>query len=107
MHAQRRTVIDPMYIEDADVMNVLTIIMGGPEDLLDWLFDMAFFLSIYDWNWIINNLSSFNSGTIMILISKFGVIIHKQLIKIHMIKLIYNQINFITVLEWNLKRTIF
>ncbi|MBE0525007.1 MAG: hypothetical protein IBX40_11860 [Methanosarcinales archaeon] len=29
MRAQRRTVIDPMYGEDADVMNVLIIIMGG------------------------------------------------------------------------------
>jgi len=29
MRAQRRTVIDPMYIEDAEVMNVLRIIMGG------------------------------------------------------------------------------
>jgi len=33
MRAQRCTVIDPMYIEDADVMNVLKIIMGGPEGL--------------------------------------------------------------------------
>jgi len=31
MRAQRRTVIDPMYIEDADVINVSRIIMGGPE----------------------------------------------------------------------------
>ena len=31
MRAQRRTVIDPMYIEDADVINVSKIIMGGPE----------------------------------------------------------------------------
>jgi len=30
MRAQRRTVIDPMYIEDAEVVNVLRIIMGGP-----------------------------------------------------------------------------
>jgi len=29
MRAQRRTVIDPMYIEDADVMKVSRIIMGG------------------------------------------------------------------------------
>ena len=29
MRAQSRTVIDPMYVEDADVMNVLRIIMGG------------------------------------------------------------------------------
>ena len=29
MRAQRRTVIDPMYSEDAEVMNVLRIIMGG------------------------------------------------------------------------------
>jgi len=33
MRAQRRTVIDPMYIEDADVMNVLKLIMDGPEGL--------------------------------------------------------------------------
>ena len=33
MRAQRRTVIDPMYIEDAGVMNVSKIIMGGPEGL--------------------------------------------------------------------------
>jgi hypothetical protein len=31
MRAQRSTVIDPMYIEDADVMKGLEIIMGGPE----------------------------------------------------------------------------
>jgi len=31
MRAQRRTIIDPMYIEDADVINVSRIIMGGPE----------------------------------------------------------------------------
>jgi hypothetical protein len=29
MRAQRRTVIDPMYIEDGDVMKVSKIIMGG------------------------------------------------------------------------------
>ena len=33
MRAQRRTVIDPMYSENADVMKVLRIIMGGPEGL--------------------------------------------------------------------------
>ncbi len=33
MRAQRLTVIDPMYIEDADEMNVSRIIMGGPEGL--------------------------------------------------------------------------
>ena len=31
--AQRRTVIDQMYIDDADVTNVSKIIMGGPEGL--------------------------------------------------------------------------
>ncbi|MCJ7694662.1 MAG: hypothetical protein MUO40_04470 [Anaerolineaceae bacterium] len=31
--AQSRTVIDPMYIEDADVINVLRIIIGDPEGL--------------------------------------------------------------------------
>ena len=31
MRAQSRTVIDPMYIEDAEVMNVSKIIMGGLE----------------------------------------------------------------------------
>ena len=30
MRAQRRTIIDPMYFEDADVMNVLRIIMSDP-----------------------------------------------------------------------------
>ena len=35
MRAKRRTVIDLMYIEDADLMNVLRIIMGGPEGLLN------------------------------------------------------------------------
>jgi hypothetical protein len=30
MRAQKRTVIDPMYIEDAEVMMVLRIIRGGP-----------------------------------------------------------------------------
>jgi len=30
MCAQRRTVIDPMYFEEADVINVSKIIMGGP-----------------------------------------------------------------------------
>jgi hypothetical protein len=29
MRAQKRTVIEPMYIEDADVMKVLRIIRGG------------------------------------------------------------------------------
>ena len=33
MSAQRRTVIDPMYVEDTEVMKVLRIIMGGPEDV--------------------------------------------------------------------------
>ena len=33
MRAQRRTIIDPMYIEDADLMKVLRIIMGGLESL--------------------------------------------------------------------------
>ena len=31
MCAQRRTVIDPMYIENADLMNVSILIMGGLE----------------------------------------------------------------------------
>ena len=33
MRAQRRTVIDPMYIEDAEVTKVLRIIRDGPEGL--------------------------------------------------------------------------
>ena len=33
MRAQRRPVIEPMYIGDADVMNVLRIIRDGPEGL--------------------------------------------------------------------------
>jgi hypothetical protein len=31
MRSQSRTVIDPMYIEDTDEMNISKIIMGGPE----------------------------------------------------------------------------
>jgi len=31
MRAQRRIVIDPMYIEDSDMMKVSKILMGGPE----------------------------------------------------------------------------
>jgi len=45
MRAQRRTVIDQMFIEDTDVRNVSRIIMGGPEGLQ--IVKFTFFFYVY------------------------------------------------------------